>query len=100
MPSENWKSVQNFQTVSDTRDFQIFVNYENPKSGVLVNDEKRCVSGVILIDVRHDNGLEITTMSGQEIIKINEFDKTMFKRGINIISYFCVEKTIYITKVK
>jgi hypothetical protein len=100
LPSENWKSVQNFQTVSDTRDFQIFVNYENPKSGVLVNDEKRCVSGVILIDVRHDNGLEITTLSGQEIIKINEFDKTSFKRGINIISYFCVEKTIYITKVK
>lgn len=100
LPSENWKSVQNFQTVSDTRDFQIFVNYENPKSGVLVNDEKRCVSGVILIDVRHDNGLEITTLSGQEIIKINEFDKTSFKRGINIISYLCVEKTIYITKVK
>lgn len=100
LPSENWKSVQNFQTVSDTRDFQIFVNYENPKSGVLVNDEKRCVSGVILIDVRHDNGLEITTLSSQEIIKINEFDKTSFKRGINIISYFCVEKTIYITKVK
>lgn len=100
LPSENWKSVQNFQTVSDTRDFQIFVNYENPKSGVLVNDEKRCVSGVILIDVRHDNGLEITTLSGQEIIKINEFDKTSFKRGINIISYFCVEKTIYLTKVK
>lgn len=100
LPSENWKSVQNFQTVSDTRDFQIFVNYENPKSGVLVNDEKRCVSGVILIDVRHDNGLETTTMSGQEIIKINDFDKTSFKRGINIISYFCVEKTIYITKVK
>ena len=100
LPSENWKSVQNFQTVSDTRDFQIFVNYENPKSGVLVNDEKRCVSGVILIDVRHDNGLEITTLSGQEIIKINDFDKTSFKRGINIISYFCVEKTIYITKVK
>lgn len=100
LPSENWKSVQNFQTVSDTRDFQIFVNYENPKSGVLVNDEKRCVSGVILIDVRHDNGLEITTMSGQEIIKINEFDKTSFKRGINIISYFCVEKTIYVSKVK
>ena len=100
LPSENWKSVQNFQTVSYTRDFQIFVNYENPKSGVLVNDEKRCVSGVILIDVIHDNGLEITTLSGQEIIKINEFDKTMFKRGINIISYFCVEKTIYLTKVK
>lgn len=100
LPSENWKSVQNFQTVSDTRDFQIFVNYENPKSGVLVNDEKRCVSGVILIDVRHDNGLEITALSGQEIIKINEFDKASFKRGINIISYFCVEKTIYITKVK
>lgn len=100
LPSENWKSVQNFQTVSDTRDFQIFVVYENPKNGVLVNDEKRCVSGVILIDVRHDNGLEITTTTGQEIIKINEFDKASFKRGINIISYFCVEKTIYITKVK
>ena len=100
LPSENWKSVQNFQTVSDAPQFQIFVVYENPKSGILVNDEKRCVSGVILIDVRHDNGLEITTLSGQEIIKVNEFDKTSFKRGINIIYYFCVEKTIYITKVK
>lgn len=100
LPSENWKSVQNFQIVADATRFQIFVMHENPKNGVLVNDEKRCVSGVILIDVRHDNGLEITTMSGQEIIKVNEFDKSMFKRGINIISYFCVEKTIYITKVK
>lgn len=100
LPSENWKSVQNFQTVADSINFQIFVVYENPKNGVLVNDEKRCVSGVILIDVIHDNGLEITTLSGQEIIKVNEFDKSMFKRGINIISYFCIEKTIYISKVK
>ena len=100
LPSENWKSVQNFQTVADSINFQIFVVYENPKNGVLVNDEKRCVSGVIIIDVLHDNGLEITTTSGQEIIKVNEFDKSMFKRGINIISYFCIEKTIYISKVK
>lgn len=100
LPSENWKSVQNFQTVADAPQFQIFVVYENPKNGVLVNDEKRCISGVILIDVLHDNGLEITTATGQEIIKVNEFDKSMFKRGINIISYFCIEKTIYISKVK
>ena len=102
IPSENWKSIQNFYLNNITNYINIMTREEPVKSGLLTPpyQQHRCISGLIFFNKTTDDKIvTIDSPHNPQIVKVGDFADNTYKKGINILSYFYFNGVVYIVKV-
>jgi len=101
LPSEKWKSIQNFELSDITNNITININYQAGDPGAIDESmETRCISGLIFLNKKtEDKTVHITKVSGLNVVKVGNFEDNTYNKGVNILSYFYYNRTIYIVKV-